>query len=319
MQDTMRMAGHTVAHAIWCVSDGETLIPIVGHLKSDGSRQLKRLAMGSAQAVAMGEQEISELPAEVAGAVFVKDTLVTLESGKVDALVADIRFAANDAGRLQVMVPYRNADHADGFAVHALKITALAGVSRDAVEELMNAFIAGLESHEEGRRLWAEKYVAEPGATAGSAGQESTAFTQEEFDLLKRSVFMVFAAVAASDGKIEKKEAETFVKSLTSGELLENPLMNRIVTNVIHDIPGIMASIFSGEAPSPAVELLQVRLVVDERMPADQADGFKRALLTLGHSIASASGGLFGFGSKVSKEEKQALAAIATCLGVSMQ
>ncbi|WP_237054056.1 hypothetical protein [Marilutibacter chinensis] len=316
----MKMAGHTVAHAIWSVSDGEVLIPIVGHLGSDGGARMERLAMGSAQAMAMGAEKISRLEPGTTGAVFVKDTLVTLESGKVDALVADIRFAANDASRLQLLVPYRNANHADGFAVHAIKLTELAEIPRDAVDGLMQAFVAGLESHQEGGRLWAEKYVAEAGATAGEAGEQATEFSPDEFDVLKRSVFMVFAAVAASDGKIEKKEAETFVKTLGDAELLRNPLMNRIVTNVIHDIPGIMASIFSDDAPSPAIELLQARLIVDAKLPADEAGEFKQALLGLGHAIASASGGgLFGFGSRISKDEKQALAAIAACLGVSAQ
>ncbi len=47
------------------------------------------------------------------------------------------------------------------------------------------------------------------------------------------------------------------------------------------------------------------------------ASDFKTALFILGKKIAEASGGLLGFGSKISQEEKTALAAIALCLGIN--
>lgn len=60
----------------------------------------------------------------------------------------------------------------------------------------------------------------------------------------------------------------------------------------------------------------RVAAIVDARLPAEPARAFKLALLQLGHEIASASGGFFGFGAKVGTQEKAALAAVAVCPGI---
>src|SRR5690606_29237908 len=92
-QRVAEMAGYFLGHALWSVSDGEVLVPILGYLKADDSRSMQRLAMGSIQAVATGERRINALQPDERGAVFIKDALVTLPTGKTDCLSLDIRFA----------------------------------------------------------------------------------------------------------------------------------------------------------------------------------------------------------------------------------
>jgi hypothetical protein len=44
MEAATELAGFFAAHAVWSVSDGETLIPLLGYEAGDGMRQLVRLA-----------------------------------------------------------------------------------------------------------------------------------------------------------------------------------------------------------------------------------------------------------------------------------
>ena len=43
MEAATELAGFFAAHAIWSVSDGETLIPLVGYETTDGTRQMNRM------------------------------------------------------------------------------------------------------------------------------------------------------------------------------------------------------------------------------------------------------------------------------------
>jgi len=121
MKDVFKMAGDFASHAIWSVSDGEVIIPIVGYLKTDGSQSMERLVMGSVEALSAGEHKISNLSEEHLGATFIKDGLVTLETGKTDCLMIDVRFSDNASKKVQFLIPYRNANHDKGFAVHRLQ------------------------------------------------------------------------------------------------------------------------------------------------------------------------------------------------------
>lgn len=316
MEKTIRMAGEYTSHAIWGVSSGETLIPIIGYLKSDESHSMERLVMGSTQAVSLGDRKISQLDPEHTGAAFIKDGLITLETGKTDALIVDVRFSENLNKKVQFVVPYRNAMHPDGFAVHRLKMTQLSGIPSEAVDSLSNAFFDGIESHKQGGKIWNENYVDQAGVSAAYYEcDENIEFSEDDFELLKQSVFLVFFLVAAADGKVDKKELIAFVTLLSNPEKINNSLLNRIVTNVISDAPAIVTEIARQDI-NYIEELRRLKTVINKNLSAGDANAFKLSLILLGKEIAEASGGFLGFGSKISKDEKAALGAIALCLGV---
>jgi tellurite resistance protein len=315
MENTVKMAGEVASHAIWSVSSGETLIPIVGYLKTDHSRSMERLVMDSVQAVSLGEQKISSLDSDKLGAAFVKDGYVTLDTGKTDALIVDVRFADNVEQKIQFIIPYRNANHPQGFAVHRLKLTQLEGISSDEVDALSNAFFDGIEAHAEGGKLWEEKYVDQAGDTAELTGEDASEFSPEDFEALKRSPFLVFFIVAAADGKVDKKELLSFIEILSDPEKYSNGLLNRIVTNVINDV-SIIVTTLADSSLDYIEELGNLRRIIDDNLPPEEAIAFKMCLLLIAKEIAEASGGFLGFGSKISKDEKVAIAAIAMCLGI---
>lgn len=317
MKNVLTMAGNFASHAIWSVSSGETLIPIVGFLKSDGSENMERLAMGSAEAMSIGDKKINELDSDHKGGVFIKDALVTLDSGKTDCLIVDVAFANDSSKKAQFMIPYRNAGHEKGFAVHRLKITEATGFKTEDYEWISDAFFNGLESHPEGGKVWADKYEDQAGVSNSASGAENTEFSTEDFEKLKQAPFLIFFLVAAADGKVDKKEVLAFMKVLSNPEFLQNPLINRIVTNVITQIPEIIGEMATKQLDYIA-ELESLKSIVEANLSEDSANQFKISLFIIGKQIAEASGGFFGFGSRISKEEKAALAAIAICLGVKI-
>lgn len=124
---------------------------------------------------------------------------------------------------------------------------------------------------------------------------------------------LVFLIVAASDGKIDAKEIKQFGKILQD-KAYEPLFVAMQQTNL--SMSDLILSV-KGSKRSPLEDLLLIRQILDKLMPSDMAQTYKIMLLMLAKSIAEASGGFLGiFGSKISKEEKIAIAAIASALGV---
>ena len=100
LRDTTEMAGFFAAHAIWCVSDGETLIPIVAHPDGDGKRTMNRIASeDSRAAVASAKESLAGMAKEKGGAVLLYDSFVTLGAWRTDSIMVEI---VSDADRLVI-------------------------------------------------------------------------------------------------------------------------------------------------------------------------------------------------------------------------
>jgi len=67
---------------------------------------------------------------------------------------------------------------------------------------------------------------------------------------------------------------------------------------------------------NPVEDLQRVAAILDTHYP-NEAEVFKRTLVAIAIKIANASGGFLGMGSKISKDEKIAIAAIAVTLGLA--
>lgn len=313
---TVEMVGYCAAHAVYSVCDGEVLIPIVGILRDDGQTQLTRLVGGSIETTAGGARKLSELGADMLGACFIRDAVMTSATGKTDCLLIDVRFSADREREMQFVLPYRNAGHADGFGVNRPELTNGAeGLDTGTRQAIGQAFFKGMRSHSEGFATWEAHYLDEVCNNAASSGEENTGFSVDELRTLQRAPFLVFFIVAAADGKVDRKEVAGLLRLLTDAEHYGSPLLIRIVTNIIDKLD-VMAASLGEQGLNFALELVMVASIVDERMPAAEALAFKRALLTVAEDIAKASGGLFGFGSRISKAERTALTQIALCLGI---
>jgi len=154
MNATGELAGFFAAHAVWCVSDAETLVPIFAYESSDGSRQMERIEAAELQdAVRHGKDRLGANPESASRAVFIYDGFVTLADGKTDALIVDgIDYGPPLAG-FTMAVPYRHAGNPAGFAVYRPKFLGFEGLE-PSWEALGEAFFRGVERHEKGAAVW---------------------------------------------------------------------------------------------------------------------------------------------------------------------
>jgi hypothetical protein len=156
MERTAELIGYFAAHAVWCVSDGEVLIPLVGYEMLEGKRVLKRMAADLIEdGVLEGKQWMATNPDLAARAVLIFDAFVTLESGKTDALILEAQDYTQDIARVTIAVPYRSTTHEQGFAVHRPKTLGFEGVEQD-WHSFYKAFWAGVFNHEQGSKVWNE-------------------------------------------------------------------------------------------------------------------------------------------------------------------
>ena len=155
MQQTARLAGFFAAHGIWSIADGATLIPMLGSEQAGGERRLVRFAN---QDIAVGAQAgrdaLAANPDAAARAVLVVDAYLHLPAGRLDALVVEAVEYGPQERSLRIGVPYRPQPSPGGFAVHRPKLLQIEGVAESEAPVLIEAFFAGVDSHERAAPIW---------------------------------------------------------------------------------------------------------------------------------------------------------------------
>jgi hypothetical protein len=148
-----RMAGFFAAHAVWCLSDGGPLIPMLIAELPSGERLSNRLAGDVGPT--LGQEWLVSNHYHASRAVLILDGFTTLESGRTDALLLDMKDYEEDRFSFSMTIPYRATEHPDGFAVFRPKFVAFAGaVSDDDYQEAVKSFFEGVDEHSEGSRVW---------------------------------------------------------------------------------------------------------------------------------------------------------------------
>jgi hypothetical protein len=145
-------AGFLLAHAIWSVSEGDTLTPMIGYVK-DGERTIMQIDGEIKKAVENGQAWMEANPEQAERAVFIYDGFVHLPSGRTDALTGTIHEYGPPLMSLGVVIPYRSAK-SGRFAVHRPKFQAPKGIPDSGLLGLGEAFFRGVNSHDEGARIW---------------------------------------------------------------------------------------------------------------------------------------------------------------------
>jgi hypothetical protein len=145
------LAGYYAAHAIECVAEGSTLVPLVASERGD-ERTMQRFAEGDLKvAAAQAKLWLQGNPEHADRAVSIVDGYVTLQGERVDALIIDAIDFVDGPHQLQVILPYRQA--AKGFAVHRPKFAVHRGFTGD-VGAFGRAFLAGAAAHETATPIW---------------------------------------------------------------------------------------------------------------------------------------------------------------------
>jgi len=155
MQELVRLAGFFAAHGVWSVSEGATLIPMLGSESASGEQNMARFVMGDLGDAARAGREALEANRDGAlRAVIVVDGYVHLDVGKVDALIADAVEYGPQPRSVTVAVPYRPLSSPGGFAVHRPKFLSINGADREEARGLGEAFFAGVDRHEPAAAVW---------------------------------------------------------------------------------------------------------------------------------------------------------------------
>jgi uncharacterized tellurite resistance protein B-like protein len=180
------------------------------------------------------------------------------------------------------------------------------------------AFFEGLQTDEEASKLWDDFFVLDRDAENSiNENSQSGGPNREELEVLVRSIFLIFFIVAAADGKFEKKELKAFMKILKKPEKFHNPLITEIC-RLIGDDAGECIEQLANEKIDFIDELSNLKSVIEESLPEQNANEFKLALLAVGNEIAKSTSGILGFGKTVGTEEQAALGTIVGCLGVTL-
>lgn len=152
----LELAGFFAAHAVWCVSEGETLVPILAYQHQDGRQELRRIEAEDLQeAVAQGKEWLSENPEAVDCAVLVYDAVIPLSTGRTDCLMVELRSYQPALQSLTLALPYRHGGSPEGFAVHRPKFFT-SKEDAPSLPRLGEVFFRGVAQHEKGSALWTD-------------------------------------------------------------------------------------------------------------------------------------------------------------------
>ncbi|WP_158843430.1 hypothetical protein [Saccharothrix deserti] len=155
MIETAALAGFYAAHGIWSVSEGETLIPILGYEQPDGGRGLDRFMLDNVGDSVRAAQEALEVNEHgAARAALIADAYIHLDTGRTDALIVHAVEYGLTPGSIELAVPYRPHTDSSRFTVYRLQIMEVTGFENQDYDALAEAFFNGVDSHEQAAAVW---------------------------------------------------------------------------------------------------------------------------------------------------------------------
>jgi hypothetical protein len=148
------LAGFIAAHAIWCVSDADGLIPMLAFGTEDGQRKLERLAFDdTGAAIEHGRKRLQDDPLSANDGVLAYDGRITVEGGKLDAIILEMRSYGFPQAKATIAVPYTPASSGQ-FRVHKATLVEWHECDDFDMDAAFEAFFRGVDSHEQGARVW---------------------------------------------------------------------------------------------------------------------------------------------------------------------
>lgn len=154
MITAFELAGFFAAHAIWSVSDGETLIPMLAFTGEDGQRQMHRLVSEDLpKVVQSGQQQLESNAMDANDAVLLYDARIPIGERKLDAIIVEIRAYFSPHSKATLAVPYTPKGET-AFRVHKPKLLEWTECDDFDMNQALNAFFEGVDKHEEAAKVW---------------------------------------------------------------------------------------------------------------------------------------------------------------------
>ena len=156
MNTATELGGFFAAHAIWCVSEGDPLVPMLAYSDSDGQKNMERFVNDDLQAaVATGKQRLADNDMDANDAALLYDGRITIEDNKIDAIIVEMRSYFSPDSLAVLAVPYTPKDSGD-FRVHKPKLIAWENCEDFDMNAAFEAFFKGVAGHEDGAKVWDE-------------------------------------------------------------------------------------------------------------------------------------------------------------------
>ncbi len=140
-------------------------------------------------------------------------------------------------------------------------------------------------------------------------------FSDAEWDTIIFTPLWAFGLVAGADNKIEEAEAAALTKEISEAMLYKDEFAREVLTAIATSLHEVMPA-FAKDSRNAIEGLRNAADLLDAKMPAGAADGFKLAVLGICIQTAQAAGPRFG--DKVSQEEKGAMFIVAATLRVPL-
>jgi hypothetical protein len=150
-----KLAGFFAAHAIWCVSDGETLTPMLAYTTEDDERKIERLVVNDdlEASVAYGKEKLESNEMHANDAVLLYDGRISVGKEKVDAIIIEIRAYFSPDSEAVMAVPY-TPKQSGRFRVHKPKLLGWKHCDDFDMNAALQSFFAGVDGHEKGAKIW---------------------------------------------------------------------------------------------------------------------------------------------------------------------
>lgn len=158
MLTASQLAGSIAAHAIWCVSEEDGLIPMLAFVTRDGKRTLERLVDGdAAAAVEHGRKRLQDDPLHANDGALAYDGYIDVDGNKVDAILLEMRCYGFPDAKATIAVPYTPVS-SGRFRVHKPKLLQWEQCGDFDMDAAFASFFDGVESHEQGAKVWAATF-----------------------------------------------------------------------------------------------------------------------------------------------------------------
>lgn len=165
MDAVARFVGEMLAHAVYSVCDGATLVPILAGQSSSGIKELQRVLLDDIGDSAEYARQHLDARIGVHGVAIWDGYVRNVDStAKVDALFAEVaQFRSGETvlaepARYTLVVRYRHAHDPEGFGVFPVRELSAFGLQRmsGGVE---TAFWYGVDDHTEGAKVWRDSEI----------------------------------------------------------------------------------------------------------------------------------------------------------------
>ena len=156
MLTASKLAGFFAAHAIWCVSDGETLTPMLAYTTENGERQMERLVVNNddlAASVAYVKERLESNAMDANDAALLYDGRISIDEEKTDAIIIEMRTYFSPDSEAVMAVPY-TPKQTGKFRVHKPKLLGWKNCEDFDMNAALQSFFDGVHAHEKGARIW---------------------------------------------------------------------------------------------------------------------------------------------------------------------